>query len=179
MHVFWNLIYYSFWFFAPAGVANMAPVLANKIPILNRWKTPVDFGLSFHNRRLLGDNKTWRGVVFGTVLAGLTGTIIYLLFYNFQQTSLLSACVIGFSLGFGALIGDCVESIAKRLRGIEPGQRWFPFDQTDYIIGGLIAVSFLVHLELKMLLTVFILFFVLHIFVAFIGYKLGLKSQAL
>src|SRR5688572_26202428 len=63
---------WAFWIFLPAGIANMSPVLANKIPQLNRWKTPFDLHLKWHGSRLLGDNKTWRGVVFGTAMAVLT-----------------------------------------------------------------------------------------------------------
>jgi hypothetical protein len=39
---------FALWFFLPAGVANAAPVFANKIPVLNRWKTPMDFGKSYN-----------------------------------------------------------------------------------------------------------------------------------
>jgi CDP-diglyceride synthetase len=66
-----------FWFFLPAGIANMSPVLANKIPGINQWKTPLDFGKSWRGKRIFGNNKTWRGLIFGTLIASLVGLIQY------------------------------------------------------------------------------------------------------
>ena len=40
-----------------------------------------------------------------------------------------------FSICFGALIGDIIESFFKRRVGIERGKNWIPFDQLDFILG--------------------------------------------
>ena len=54
------------YFFVPAYVANMSPVVVrNRFPSL---AAPIDGGLSWRGRRLLGDHKTWRGLLVGIVV---------------------------------------------------------------------------------------------------------------
>jgi CDP-2,3-bis-(O-geranylgeranyl)-sn-glycerol synthase len=126
-------------FFLPAGVANAAPVIANKIPLINKWQTPLDFGWSWHQRRLLGNNKTWRGIFTGTFLAGVTGWLLYPLINPAESRG--EIVIISLLMGFGALMGDAIESFIKRQRGVPAGHSWFPFDQIDYIIGGLLIIA--------------------------------------
>ena len=167
-------------FFAPAGIANSVPVFANKIPILNRWTTPIDFGKSLFGHRILGDNKTWRGLVAGTLVGGLVAYIEALTVFKVDPGAtyvLTLSFVAGILLGFGALFGDAVESFAKRQLGIAPGKSWFPFDQLDYIVGGL-AVSFpFVHVALTQYVWVFIVWFCMHLIASYIGYRLHLKDK--
>ena len=40
-----------------------------------------------------------------------------------------------FSLCFGALMGDIIESFFKRRIGKKRGEDWIPFDQLDFILG--------------------------------------------
>jgi CDP-2,3-bis-(O-geranylgeranyl)-sn-glycerol synthase len=168
----------AFLFFLPAGIANMTPVLANKVPLLNQWNTPLDFGLKYKGERILGDNKRWRGLIFGALLASLTALILQvLLSRHLPYTSVAQAASAGFILGFGALVGDAAESFFKRQKGLEPGQSWFPFDQIDYIIGGLIFIYPVIKPSLQMTLIIFVLFFGLHLASAYVGFLLKLKDQ--
>lgn len=113
----------SVYLFIPAYVANSAPpLLARFFP---RWNQPLDCGLHFRRRQLLGANKTWRGLIGGTLIGGT----VFLLMPSalpWWYGTLVAA---------GALIGDAVESLAKRQSGIPPGRTWFPFDQIDFTIG--------------------------------------------
>lgn len=162
-------------FFLPAGVANATPVVANKIPLLKNWQTPLDFGYSVAGKRLLGKNKTWRGLLTGSCLAGLTAVLLSPVI-NYSS-SLTGAFGIGFIMGFGALFGDSIESILKRRRGIASGQSWFPFDQIDYIIGGLLFLVPFVSLTWTKVAFIFVTYFGLHLLFAYIGYALGLKDK--
>ncbi len=162
----------AFLFFLPAGIANTTPVFVNKIPTLNRWKTPLDFGKSWKGVRIFGENKTWRGLVCGMLVAAITGWII-----GQTASSVIMSPLIGAALGAGALIGDALESFLKRRHGIDSGKKWFPFDQTDYIIGGLLFVLPLTSLTLQLVLRIFILYFGLHLLVAFLAFKVGLKDS--
>lgn len=169
----------AFWFFLPAGVANMTPVLANYVPLLNKWKTPLDFGYSFHGKRIFGDNKTWRGLVMGIFTGGFAGFLIQEIVYRFidwPQDLAGPGITLGVAMGCGALLGDAIESFFKRQRGIGSGKSWFPFDQIDYIIGGLFFVAPFTYLTLSLMVWVFATYFSLHVLTAFIAYKLGLKS---
>jgi CDP-2,3-bis-(O-geranylgeranyl)-sn-glycerol synthase len=116
--------------------------------------TPIDFGRSWKDgRRILGDGKTWRGLLSGTFLGmtvgfGLTvaasylstSEYAYLGLTNFEGFPLMIPLL--FSLCFGALLGDVIESFFKRRIGKDRGQDWIPFDQLDFLVGAL-AFSFL------------------------------------
>lgn len=162
-------------FFLPAGLSNMAPILANKLPIIKNWDTPIDFGKSVRNKRILGNNKRWRGIVLGTFIGGVSAVMISKLNANTIVT--IDPFWAGSILGFGALSGDAIESYFKRLKNIKPGNSWFPFDQLDYIIGGLFAILFFVELDFWVIATIFIVYFFLHLIVSYIGFKLGLKNK--
>jgi len=54
-----------------------------------------------------------------------------------------------FSICFGALMGDIIESFFKRRVGRTRGQDWIPFDQLDFILGVLFfsfVMSSLLHI---------------------------------
>lgn len=171
-----NSFWFAFWFFLPAGLANMAPILINKIPIINRWDTPLDFGKNWQGKVIFGNNKTWRGLLFGTLVGAFAGLLIYPHLFLQGQTLYWSA-LLGGLLGFGALAGDSIESFFKRRVGKLPGEVWFPFDQTDYIIGGLLMSLFVVHLPLASYLITLVSYFILHLLSSYIGYMLKLKDK--
>lgn len=161
-------------FFLPAGLANMTPPIANKIPLLNKWKTPLDLGRTWRGKRLLGDNKTWRGLVSGTLVGAISAIIISKLNTNTVVTIL--PLFVGLLLGFGALAGDAIESFFKRQLDFKPGQPWFPFDQLDYIAGALIIILPFVPLPLWSIATIAVVFFGLHLLTAYLGFLLKLKD---
>lgn len=153
----------------------MVPVFLNKIPGIKNWNAPMDFGYSWREKRIFGPNKRIRGIVFGTLLAGFTAVIVAKLNANTIVT--IEPFLVGCLLGFGALIGDAIESFFKRQKDIAPGQSWFAFDQTDYIIGALLLILPFVQLPLWAIVTIFFVYFGLHLVVAYIGYRIGLKNK--
>lgn len=162
-------------FFLPAGIANMTPIFASKLPILKNWTAPLDFGKELRGKRIFGPNKTIRGLLTGTVTAGLSGLLLHS--FLLEQKSLLLFVTICAVMGFGALFGDAIESFFKRQKGIASGKAWFPFDQTDYIIGGLLFVAPFGVLSLWLVLWIFIIYFGLHLVSSYVGYLLGLKDE--
>ncbi len=177
----------AIWFFSPAGWANVAPVLAKKTPGLKDWTAPIDGGRKWHGRRILGDNKTWRGLVCGVLIGMLLATLQLWLyqhvgfirdisFFDYTETNVLA---LGGLLGFGALVGDSVESAFKRARGIKSGEVWLPYDQIDFVIGGMLASSLVVDLSLWQCLLVFLIWFLIHPLGTVTGYLLHLKDKPL
>lgn len=169
------------YFFLPAYLANMTPPLVWKFNFL---AVPVDFGRSFQGKRILGSHKTWRGVVCG-LLVGILATYSQLWLYQFpfiQEISLfdysqINILLFGSLLSGGAIFGDLLFSFFKRRINFPPGQRWLPFDQTDYVIGAyLFLIPFLV-LDIKVWLTLFMATFFLHIAFNRLGYWLGLHNS--
>lgn len=134
------VIVQSFWIIIPVYVANASAVIVG-------GGTPIDFHKNWRdNRRLLGDGKTWRGLLSGTFLGmtagfGLTVAASYLSeseyafigVTNFEGFPFMILLL--FSLCFGALLGDIIESFFKRRVGKDRGQDWIPFDQIDFLLG--------------------------------------------
>lgn len=171
----WEHALYALLFFLPAGVSNMAPVLSNRIPGLNRWNTPLDFGKTYNGVRVFGANKTWRGLTAGIVAGTVTGLLLYGPF--FSEDSKITFLLVCAAMSAGALVGDALESFFKRQRGIPSGHAWFPFDQTDYIIGGLLFTLPFGLLPLWLVVWVFVMYFGLHLLFSYVGYLLGLKEK--
>ncbi|GAC1387922.1 MAG: CDP-2,3-bis-(O-geranylgeranyl)-sn-glycerol synthase [Candidatus Saccharimonadales bacterium] len=177
-----TVLYYltaSLWFFMPAGASNAVPVLASKLPLLKRWTAPIDNGISFRGVRLLGKNKTWRGLIVGIATAMLVAALQYFIWRDgFTRTASFGITVLtGLLMGLGALLGDVIESFLKRRRGTPPGQGWFPFDQLDYIFGGLLVSYPVSHIGWQLAVSVVITWFIAHLLTVYIGYIIGLRER--
>jgi CDP-2,3-bis-(O-geranylgeranyl)-sn-glycerol synthase len=170
-----NTFVHAFVVFLPAGIANMTPLLANKVPGLNRWETPMDFGCSFGGIRIFGAHKTWRGIITATACGTLAGLVIaHTLLRSDSSMPWLPYFA---AMSFGALAGDAIKSFFKRRVGIASGKSWVPFDQIDYIIGALVCTLPFGLPKLSFVLSVLLLYFVLHLAVTYIGYLLHFKKD--
>jgi len=160
----------ALYFFLPAYVANMTPVLVKKLELFN-W--PI-------NKIALGSHKTWRGIIFGV------GAAIFVAYCQARYVPWLPNLSIapyeqwlglGLLLGLGALAGDSVKSYFKRKKGIKPGGRWIPWDQIDYVIGGLALTYFVFFPGIKAAITLIVVSFFLHYLVSWMGYDFGLRRN--
>lgn len=179
-------IFFTIWFFLPAGVANMTPIFAAHIRQLKRYDAPIDFGKSYRGKRIFGSHKTWRGFIAGIIFSTL---VLWLQQLAVQHSSSLQSwtsrvdysqlpiLALGPLFAIGALGGDAIESFFKRQRSIPPGQGWFPFDQTDYIIGAAIVSVPFVSLSVVEYIMLIILWLAIHVVASVIGYLTGLKEQ--
>jgi len=138
----YEIIIQALWLVLPAYIANASALLVG-------GGAPIDFGKNWRDgRRILGDGKTWRGLITGAVV-GMTGgfglsvvakyaalsDFAFLGINDFTGFPLMIPIIA--SICFGALIGDIVESFFKRRIGKVRGQDWIPFDQLDFILGAL------------------------------------------
>lgn len=172
----------ALWFILPAGIANICASLSRYVPILNY---PVDFGKSWRGKRIFGDHKTWRGIILG-ILFGLLTFWLQQYLYQFDFFENLSLTdysqqtwVFGFLLSSGAVWGDVARSFFKRRVNIAPGKSWFPFDQIDYTIGALVAISFVYFPGWGLSLLIIGFGLLLHILFNLIGYVLKLQRNKL
>lgn len=179
-------ILFAIWFMLPAAAANAAPIFAARLPLLDRWDTPIDFGRRFHGKPILGPHKTWRGIVSGIVVATfvlwaqqiLSGGFESLrIFTNGVDYPTLPTLLLGPLFGLGALGGDAVKSFFKRRHGTPSGESWLPFDQLDYIIGAIIVSLPFVVLTIRQYLLVLVIWFVAHLASTYAGWKVGLKAK--
>lgn len=165
------LLLQSLYFFLPAYFANMAPVLLRFLPL----------GLPVHER-LFGPNKTWRGLLVAPLMALLIFWLQKMLYVKgFTGLALIDyadfSVAFGFLLGAGAILGDLMKSYYKRKAGIKPGQKWIPWDQLDFVIGGVI-LSFLVYVPpVEVVFTLLVVSPFLHIAVNHIGYWLRVRES--
>ncbi len=178
----------ALWFFLPGAYANMAPIFANNIPLLKPYTYPLDHHKSYRGVRIFGDHKTYRGVISGTIFGALTGLVQYLLASNFDALSdiasltdytSLSVVALGAAIGFGSLMGDAVKSFFKRQARVAPGKNWIPFDQIDFVVGGLIASLPFVRLEISTYLIILAAAGLLHPAINVLGWMLHLKDKPL
>lgn len=181
-------ILFAFWFMLPAFIANGAPILAARSPLIEKWDTRLDFGKKFHGKPVFGSHKTWRGIVSGMLIATLVLWLQQLAIAHFDWTvvfangvdySTLPTLILGPLFGLGALGGDAIESFFKRRRGTRAGDRWMPFDQIDYIIGAVLVSLPFVVLSIRQYILIFIIWFCMHIAGTYIGWRVGLKDQPL
>ena len=149
---------------------------------------PVDFGKSDSKGvRWIGDGVTWKGLIGGTLIGIITGIIQGLvapyIISNFGQyittpiiTNVPEGIIIGFLLGFGALLGDALGSFLKRRLGIGRGKPAPILDQLDFLIVALILVSLVVKLDLMFIVMAIILTLIIHLLANTGAYLLGLKD---
>lgn len=174
----------ALFFFLPGYVANMCPVIFGNVQWLNFFKKPIDGGRRLGSSRLFGEHKTYLGFVVGITGASLTGIIQYFIFSGIPQIrwiflfeySLFSAFLAGFMLGVGALCGDLLKSFIKRRLGKKDGASFFPFDQLDFVIGGLAAGSLVYFPSWSHVAVLIVLTPLLHFLSNIAGFKLGLKK---
>jgi hypothetical protein len=111
------------------GAAHVAPWAAGRL-LGKRLAAPIDAGTTLKDgRRLLGDHKTWRGVIAAVL------------------TCAPAAALLGYSVGLGiafaglALAGDAASSLIKRRLRLEPGAEIPGLDQIPEALTPLLALS--------------------------------------
>ncbi len=166
------LILKSLYLFLPAYFANMTPVLFRWIPVLDK---PV-------HEKLFGKNKTWRGLLVATLFGGFIFFLQkWLYVQGFDQLAIIDysdfSVFYGFLLGAGAILGELVKSYLKRGYEVAPGERWFPWDQLDFVIGGLIFSLFLYVPPAEVVLILLLVSPLLHIAVNHVAYWLGIRKE--
>ena len=170
----------AFWAMLPAYVPNNVAVLLG-------GGAPIDGGRSLGGERVLGDGKTWQGTVAGTV----AGTALALLLNAVSpviedRTGVLLprfSLRAGFSLAFGAMLGDVGASFLKRRTGRERGAAFPGLDQLDFVVGSLGLSSLLAGewfegtFRAPVVAAVVVMTPLLHVVTNAGAYVLGLKDE--
>jgi CDP-diglyceride synthetase len=145
----------AFWICAAIILAAIAHMVIVKARVMEALNTPLDGGRMFRQKRVFGDNKTWRGVVVMIVASAMIGALQGFCFGHWAHQSevalldfaalarRVTTCsgAIGYSIGYGLVagllglgyaLGELPNSFVKRRLGIGPGQK----------AGGLVGVLF-------------------------------------
>ena len=159
-------------FIFPAYCANATPVLAG-------GGARMDFGKNFYDgKRILGNNKSFRGFFFGWGVGVGVGLVEGLVF-GFQNFPVLFSLLIP----LGALLGDLTGAFIKRRLDISPGGLLPIVDQIDFVVGAIVfsiplaMISPFAMLSWQLAVTVLVITPPIHLFTNFLAYKMKLKSN--
>jgi hypothetical protein len=179
-------------FTSPLLVGLIAHGLCIKYGLLAAMARPIDAGRTFRGRRLLGQNKTFRGV-----LAVAAGTAIGFLLRAFMGgTALLEpeapwlsqpsigTALFGFLVGAAAMLSELPNSFAKRQLGIRPGEQgaravgviFYVVDQIDLLLGVCLVLALAVTLSPLFVLWSAAILFVAHQLLTAAGFALGMRA---
>ncbi|MBI2112245.1 CDP-archaeol synthase [Candidatus Woesearchaeota archaeon] len=169
-----ELIAMSLYFFLPAYLANMAPIIFRWVPWL---RIPI------HEKKF-GKNKTWRGIVAAALMGAFVFSLQKLAYQNgFKLFALIDysdfSIILGFLMGLGAIVGDLVESYYKRKQNIPPGKPWLPWDQLDFVFGAIFFGLVLYVPPAEVILVLILASPLLHILFNLLGYLLKIKKTKL
>ncbi len=121
----YSLIIYPILFIFPAYVANGAPVIFG-------GGRALDLGMKLGGKRIFGDHKTIRGLVFGIcsgIIVGWGESVYFSMPYLF---------LIAIALSIGTHFGDLLGSFVKRRMGVKPGSSMALLDQYTFVVFALL-----------------------------------------
>jgi CDP-2,3-bis-(O-geranylgeranyl)-sn-glycerol synthase len=172
--------------FLPAMVPNSAAVLFG-------GGVPVDFGQTWKGHRLLGDGKTWTGLIGGVAAGTSLGIVLIILLtvLDVQEPwswgSGMDGVLVVLTLALGSLLGDMTGAFIKRRLSMERGHKAPVLDQYDFVAGALlltalfhpdwVAAHYINDGAIVALVALLVFIPVLHRGVNIIGYKLGKKKE--
>ncbi len=133
------------WLYLPGFLANTFAMMWGKwLPKTGYGPWPIDGGRTMKDgNRILGDGKTWNGLIGGSLTSGLLCVLLVSLMGDVPTSNniesgvfahpltgyegtwfdlgsvAMSAFVLGSFLGFACLIGDSTGSFIKRRRGLK------------------------------------------------------------
>jgi CDP-archaeol synthase len=172
------------WVFLPVlgAPALHAPVL--RFDLLRALKRPIDGGRTFRGKRLLGDNKSWRGALVmssGPLLAMLA--LSRADWYRAKLPPGADPAVLGAILGFSVVAGELPNSFIKRRLGIAPGaQRHLAltvFDQADFVLTAWLLLRPVYRMSAREAAEVFALVAAIHLPINLAGKRLGVRASSL
>ena len=131
----------TLWLYLPGFIANTFAMMWGKwLPKTGYGPWPIDRGKVMKDgNRMLGDGKTWNGLIGGSLTAGLLCMLqVALVGTTFEEASVfttpltgsegawfsvggpwITAYILGSFLGFACLLGDLTGSFFKRRRGLK------------------------------------------------------------
>jgi hypothetical protein len=178
----------ALWIFLPVLGAPLlhAPVLRwDLLPALRR---PLDGGRTLSGRRILGDNKTWRGALCMT--AGVVLATVVLWRWGWWRDQLPAAVdassplLVGLLIGLGTVGGELPNSFLKRRLDIAPGARRRSaggvalalLDQGDLVLGIWVCLLPVWVMPVWLAAIAFVSVAALHAVLNVVGYAIGARA---
>ena len=176
-----------------AGIINSIFCKSN---ILGFLKVPMDFNKNLpDNKRIFGDNKTWKGffgyIFFNIIFSWIFGLIWkitnleYLNFFyiNYPNTFIYNL-LIGFFLGLFYSFFELPNSLIKRGLDVEPGKTnnkyklfFIILDQADSVFGVALVVWMFYPIGIKIYLLFIVVGTIIHLLINMLLYFLHLRKN--
>jgi hypothetical protein len=181
------------WMITPVLVAGLGQVVVLKTGLLPRMAVPLDGGLHWRGKPLLGTRKTWRGVFIMTTLSALVAAAQAdaarrskrLRAFSPFDYDRINPWLLGVALGLGYCLAELPNSFVKRRLDIAPAGRanrfaWLQYlvDQSDSVAGCLVALRFFYKPSRLETSLAFATGLVLHVGVDQLMHALGVKRRA-
>jgi CDP-2,3-bis-(O-geranylgeranyl)-sn-glycerol synthase len=167
------------WLMLPAYVTNSSAAFFG-------GKTPIDRGRYWGKSRLLGDGKTYEGLVKGIFCGVLVGIVQNLFAGAYESLPPFGTFPLFFvtliCLSAGAMLGDLLGSFTKRRVGLKRGAPLPLVDQLDFVAGAWLLLYlfarewFVTAFSIEVIVAVVIITPLLHLLTNYLGFKLGRKQ---
>lgn len=179
----------ALWVFLPVLGAYLAHAPVLRFDLLPALVRPLDGGATLRGRRVLGDNKTWRGAL--TMFAGVLAATVLLsraaAYWSRLPDEIRAAgpWTFGILLALGVVLGELPNSFLKRQLDIAPGgRRASPvgvalaiFDQGDFVLGVWLLLAPVWRMTAGQALLAFAAVVVAHLAINVIGFAIGARRE--
>jgi hypothetical protein len=172
-------------------LAGVCQALWLASPSSRRFARPLDGGRTFRGKRILGANKTYRGILVmvpATSAAFMMGAAVFRpTDYGLWPLSLVGYGALGLVAGAGFVAGELPNSFLKRQLAIAPGAAargpiacplFFFVDRIDSALGMLAATLLAVPLPILTVVYVLAIGPVIHGLFSVLTFRLGGKARA-
>ena len=147
------------------AAANAAPIALRELT-RDRYSAPVDGGLVLRDgRRLFGPSKTWPGAAFAILVPACLAPWVGL---SWRAGALVGAT---------AMAGDCFSSFVKRRLGLAASSMALGLDQVPESLLPAISMRAYAPLNAGEILLVVAIFFVGHLALSRVFFRLGLRER--
>jgi hypothetical protein len=172
------------WAFLPVLGAALAHAPVLRYDLLRPLKRPLDGGATFRGRRVLGDNKTWRGaLVMSLGVIAANEALQRVPSYRERLPEPLRGHGLGLALAAGTVGAELPNSFVKRQLDVAPGaQRGLALsllDQGDVVLGCWLTLLPLYRMSARETADAFVTFTVVHLAVSAVGVAIGARESLL
>jgi CDP-diacylglycerol--serine O-phosphatidyltransferase len=168
----------------PVLLAAVVQSVVIRFSPLPRTAVPLDLGGSWRGHRLLGPNKTWRGLAVWVLATALSCQLVFSWCSPTEREPVMGWLVFGLLLGAGYGLAELPNSFVKRQLGIEAGAqaprhaRWqYLADQGDSVLGMLVVVAVVLDITWPWLLLLTFLGLALHVVGDQVLHATGVKTR--
>ena len=146
-------------------IANGSPIVIRKL-LNTHFNAPLDLGYTLaDNYRLLGDSKTWRGVVASICLTVISAIVIG---YSAQT---------GLAIAMYAITGDLCSSFIKRRMAMSPSSMAPFLDQLPESVLPAYMLRESFHLDMFSVLLLGLIFIIFELGLSHILYRWGIRKR--